>query len=679
MAASRPAGSPRSPGEATVLGQQDRDLHLPVVLGQVRLEPAPADRFPSGRRQVEEIERIAAASAAGSVGSTNDATAGRTDDPGHPGQVARDTGTPAAIASKSLFGVVSRWLSVVGWIGMATMSADATHSSSSDGGTAGRTCSRPASPGSAALPPGTPATGRSQAAPARPLARSEAPRSAARSRDPARSRPGTGRRASPDRVRGGRGSDAGGSPPVRAGRRSSARRAAAGTPKRAAITSAYGSVDRHHPGRLPGPASLDPREQASGGAGQPGQVGRVDVDIAGVVDDRRPIAPAEVEADRDAHVGHGVDQVGRGRRPVGRRGVARERSGRSPASRRPAPTGGAGGRPCLARPGGRPPTVRWPPGRPLKLDAAGGCAGAGRPAAVDTGRGRSGSRPGGLLGGRQARAGRADDRHGVAAPRSACSRSGTSASRTRRSTGRTRTQRWADDRSASAHARSSPSVPANEAGSATRRALGLPVPAIVGRREAASPQGRPVGRGQVEDRARSPAAIDAGLAGSQAAPSGPAGSSRTIRRIAGKSLATTGTPAARHSKSLLGVDRRWLSGRRLDRHPPTSAPASHRGARPAGPRRGGAAGRRSGARGPALEGRARSGPSRGRTTWSRLEAGLEHRRGQLVDAPVPDERAVVDHDGRRGVPPGGRSACAAVGGGVQRGGQLRTTTTRRGR
>ena len=40
-----------------------------------------------------------------------------------PGRSLATTGTPAAIASNSLFGVVSRWLSVVGWIGIATTSA----------------------------------------------------------------------------------------------------------------------------------------------------------------------------------------------------------------------------------------------------------------------------------------------------------------------------------------------------------------------------------------------------------------------------------------------------------------------------------------------------------------------------------------------------------------------------
>ena len=40
-----------------------------------------------------------------------------------PGRSLATTGTPAAIASKSLFGVVRRWFRVEGWIGIATTSA----------------------------------------------------------------------------------------------------------------------------------------------------------------------------------------------------------------------------------------------------------------------------------------------------------------------------------------------------------------------------------------------------------------------------------------------------------------------------------------------------------------------------------------------------------------------------
>ncbi len=52
-----------------------------------------------------------------------------------------------------------------------------------------------------------------------------------------------------------------------------------------------------------------------------------------------------------------------------------------------------------------------------------------------------------------------------------------------------------------------------------------------------------------------PRATSAGSSGRHSTPSGPAGLPMTTRRISGKSLATTGTPAARHSNSLFGVER----------------------------------------------------------------------------------------------------------------------------
>ncbi len=82
----------------------------------------------------------------------------------------------------------------------------------------------------------------------------------------------------------------------------------------------------------------------------------------------------------------------------------------------------------------------------------------------------------------------------------------------------------------------------------------------------------PAGRSRIERRA---VAIAAGSEGSQTAPSGPSGSSTTIRRRSGKSLETTGTPAAMLSKSLLGVLNRlfWSAGRIAITS--TSAPATH--------------------------------------------------------------------------------------------------------
>ncbi len=60
-----------------------------------------------------------------------------------PGRSDATTGTPAAIASNSFWGVVYSWLTVVGWIAMAMTSALAVQSISSAGGTAGSTNTRP--------------------------------------------------------------------------------------------------------------------------------------------------------------------------------------------------------------------------------------------------------------------------------------------------------------------------------------------------------------------------------------------------------------------------------------------------------------------------------------------------------------------------------------------------------
>ncbi len=52
-----------------------------------------------------------------------------------PGRSEATTGIPAAIASHSFWGVVKRWLSVVGWIAISMTSAEAVQASSSSGGT----------------------------------------------------------------------------------------------------------------------------------------------------------------------------------------------------------------------------------------------------------------------------------------------------------------------------------------------------------------------------------------------------------------------------------------------------------------------------------------------------------------------------------------------------------------
>jgi len=55
----------------------------------------------------------------------------------NPGRSDASTGVPAAIASHSFWGVTWEWFSLVGWNSMMLTSAEAVHSSSSRGGTAG--------------------------------------------------------------------------------------------------------------------------------------------------------------------------------------------------------------------------------------------------------------------------------------------------------------------------------------------------------------------------------------------------------------------------------------------------------------------------------------------------------------------------------------------------------------
>ena len=60
-----------------------------------------------------------------------------------PGRSLATTGTPAAIASNSLLGVVKRWLGLVSSIAITAASAEAIQGSSSSGVTASRTKTRP--------------------------------------------------------------------------------------------------------------------------------------------------------------------------------------------------------------------------------------------------------------------------------------------------------------------------------------------------------------------------------------------------------------------------------------------------------------------------------------------------------------------------------------------------------
>ncbi len=93
------------------------------------------------------------------------------------------------------------------------------------------------------------------------------------------------------------------------------------TPNRRSITSAYGwfTVTTRLARRAQRRSTQ--REQATGGPRQPSDVGGIDVDVPRVVDDGRVIAPAEVESDRDAHVGHRVDEVGRRGDPTARQSL----------------------------------------------------------------------------------------------------------------------------------------------------------------------------------------------------------------------------------------------------------------------------------------------------------------------------------------------------------------------
>ena len=81
------------------------------------------------------MDRIPRAMSVGEVGSTRTPQPVSRTTAAIPGRSEATTGTPAAIASHSLFGVVNRWLSVVGWMAMSMTSDEAVQSSSADGGT----------------------------------------------------------------------------------------------------------------------------------------------------------------------------------------------------------------------------------------------------------------------------------------------------------------------------------------------------------------------------------------------------------------------------------------------------------------------------------------------------------------------------------------------------------------
>ena len=90
-----------------------------------------------------KIDRIASAIAAGSVGSqTTPQPVSRRSAPSRAGPT-RPPARPPPSPRTACWASSSRWLSVEGWIGIATTSAAATQSSSSSGGTAGRIRTRP--------------------------------------------------------------------------------------------------------------------------------------------------------------------------------------------------------------------------------------------------------------------------------------------------------------------------------------------------------------------------------------------------------------------------------------------------------------------------------------------------------------------------------------------------------
>ena len=177
-----------------------------------------------------------------------------------------------------------------------------------------------------------------------------------------------------------------------------------------------------------------------------------------------------------------------------------------------------------------------------------------------------------------------------------------------------------------------------------RRRLRLPVPARSRSHRAPTPEVGLRGRFEIDDFVERPRNVTGRGRRAGAAKRARSGSSITILRTTGKSLTTTGTPAARHSKSLFGEDRyrlRFLGGIGIA---PTSADATH-GSRSDGgtgssrwtrpPKRGSAAScaRRS----PVLPGAQQHQVSAGE---ARIQDGVEQR----VEAPRPVEDAVVEQD-----------------------------------
>ena len=96
------------------------------------------------------------------------------------------------------------------------------------------------------------------------------------------------------------------------------------------------AVDRDDAVRAVRPAPFGAGEEPARRTAHPGEVARLEVDVAGVVDDARLVPAPQVERDRDAHVGHAVVEVGRRARPTRARRTC-ERMVSGIAARRIAP------------------------------------------------------------------------------------------------------------------------------------------------------------------------------------------------------------------------------------------------------------------------------------------------------------------------------------------------------
>ncbi len=142
------------------------------------------------------------------------------------------------------------------------------------------------------------------------------------------------------------------------------------TPKRSAMTSGVWLVDGHDPSRPMGPAALDRTEQPPRRPGQAGEVARFEVDVAGVVDDRRAddVGPGRVPPGCPCRPSRGrcrprcrsgaTPAPGPGRSARSGSGAPRHRSRVGPGQARPGRSPARGWRHPEARPSQRHPRGR---------------------------------------------------------------------------------------------------------------------------------------------------------------------------------------------------------------------------------------------------------------------------------------------------------------------------------